>query len=89
LLPKKKGLFKYNNKESAIKRFLSGYPAYYYHNIDDPSLDGLREFINAHQGITGFDEKIYAHYTDYLPQTALSDIVALIQNTINKTPKAE
>ena len=72
-----------DNQDSALIRFLDGYPYCYYHNINDPSLDGLLEFINANQSAKGFDEETYSRYKDYLPQAALCDVVAVIKSTAN------
>lgn len=69
-----------NNKDSALKQFLNGYPNYYYHHIENPSLEGLREFIKKNQISLGFHEEIYARYTQYLPQMALRNIVMTIKN---------
>lgn len=72
-----------DNKDSALIQFLDGYPTCYYQNIDDASLDGLQAFIKANQKSTGFVEKTYDRYKDYLPQAALYDIVEKVKCVAN------
>ncbi len=68
-----------DNEDSALKTFLKDYPIWYYHNINDPSKEGLKSFINKAYSME-FSEETYSKYLEYLPQNALKEIVALIKN---------
>ncbi len=74
-----------DNEDSALIRFFKDYPWFYYHNINNPSLEGLQSFIDRYQNNENkFHENIYSNYTRFSPHIALKPIVSLVKKTLEE-----
>lgn len=74
-----------DNKKSALRDFLDGYPRFFYQNINEPT-DNLLGFLGE-ETVDIFDKACYSRYSDYLPSLALTPLIKNLKKILNKSPK--